>query len=172
MDIDRITILPLPLSPSLFTSAEREVKHLRRSRMSQSCFFWDKTGHAKSVGFRFYLAIWRRESRISLRYLETTSICLIYSLTYSRMKEVLFWLSRGLNRLTCVTRGLLEMTSGLVNASFSLPGWQAVRINDFLCTLHTCSPFKQFEKLSRSWNNNYYLHQCVIIYETEFMFKL
>ena len=26
------------------------------------------------------------------------------------------------------------MTSGLVNASFSLPEWQAVK-NDFLCTL-------------------------------------
>ena len=30
--------------------------------------------------------------------------------------------------------GLVEMTSGLVNASFSLPEWQAVE-NDFLCTL-------------------------------------
>ena len=30
-----------------------------------------------------------------------TSISLIYSLTYSRKKELLFWLSRGLKRLTC-----------------------------------------------------------------------
>ena len=30
--------------------------------------------------------------------------------------------------------GLVEMTSGLVNASFSLPEWQALK-NDFLCTL-------------------------------------
>ena len=66
--------------------------------------FFDKIGHAKSVGFRFYSAIWRSESRISSRYLEITSISLIYSLTFSRKKELLFWLSRGLNRLTCVTR--------------------------------------------------------------------
>ena len=31
--------------------------------------------------------------------------------------------------------GLVEMMSRLVNASFSLPKWQAVKINDFLCTL-------------------------------------
>ena len=30
--------------------------------------------------------------------------------------------------------GLVEMSSGLVNASFSLPEWQACK-NDFLCTL-------------------------------------
>jgi len=65
--------------------------------------FFDKIGHAKSVGFRFYSAIWRSESRISSRYLEITSISLIYSLTFSRKKEILFWLPRGLNRLTCVT---------------------------------------------------------------------
>ena len=29
--------------------------------------------------------------------------------------------------------GIVEMTFGLVNASFSLPEWQAVK--DFLCTL-------------------------------------
>ena len=66
--------------------------------------FFDKIGHAKSVGFRFYSAIWRSESRISSRYLEITSISLIYSLTFSRKKELLFWLPRALNRLTCVTR--------------------------------------------------------------------
>ena len=65
--------------------------------------FFDKIGQAKSVGFRFYSAIWRSESRISSRYLEITSISLIYSLTFSRKRELLFWLSRGLNRLTCVT---------------------------------------------------------------------
>ena len=63
-----------------------------------------KIGHAKSVGFQIYSAIWRSESRISSRYLEITSISLIYSLTFSRKKELLFWLPRGLNRLTCVTR--------------------------------------------------------------------
>ena len=57
--------------------------------MSQSCCFWDKIGRAKSVGFRFYSAIGRNESRISSRYLEITSISLICSLTYSRNKELL-----------------------------------------------------------------------------------
>ena len=60
--------------------------------------FFDKIGQAKSV------AIWRSESRISSRYFEITSISLIYSLFFSRNKELLFWPSRGLNRLTCVTR--------------------------------------------------------------------
>ena len=86
------------------TSAEREVKNSRGSGLYQSWHFWDKIRHAKSVGFRFYLAIWRSESRISSRYLEITSISLIYSLTYSRKKELVFWLSLGLNHLTCVTR--------------------------------------------------------------------
>ena len=44
--------------------------------------FFDKIGQAKSVGFRLYSAIWRSESRISPRYLEITSISLIYSLTF------------------------------------------------------------------------------------------
>ena len=48
--------------------------------------FFDKIGQAKSVGFRFYSAIWRSESRISSRYLEITSISLIYSLPFSRKK--------------------------------------------------------------------------------------
>ena len=38
-----------------------------------------------------------------LRYLEITSISLIYCLTYSRKKELSFWLARGLNSLTCAT---------------------------------------------------------------------
>ena len=66
--------------------------------------FFDKIGHAKSVGFRFCWAILRSESRISSKHFEITSISLIFSLTFSRKKELLFWLSRGLNRLTCVTR--------------------------------------------------------------------
>ena len=52
--------------------------------------FGDKIGHAKSVGFRFYSAVWRSESRLSLRYLEITLTSLIYSLTYSMRKEYLF----------------------------------------------------------------------------------
>ena len=65
--------------------------------MYQSWLFFDKIGHVKSVGFRFYSAIWRSESRISSRYHEITSISLIYSLAFSRRKELLFWLSRGLS---------------------------------------------------------------------------
>ena len=90
--------------PNLITSAEREVKDSRRSGMYQSWHFWNNIGHPKSVGFRFYSAIWRSESWISSRCLEITLSSLIYSLTYSRKKELVFWLSRGLNRLTCVTR--------------------------------------------------------------------
>ena len=41
----------------LISSAEHEVKDSRRSGMSQSCFFGDKIGHAKSIGFRFYSAV-------------------------------------------------------------------------------------------------------------------
>ena len=37
----------------VFTSAEREVKESRRSGMSQSCFFGNRIGHAKSAGFGF-----------------------------------------------------------------------------------------------------------------------
>ena len=42
----------------IITSAEREI----RIRDAQECIkvdLFDKTGHAKSVGFRFYSAIWR-----------------------------------------------------------------------------------------------------------------
>ena len=83
---------------SLFTSAEREVKDSRRSGTSHSCFFWDKIGSAKSVGFRFFSAIWRSDCQISSSYLEISSISLIYSLPYSREKELLCWLSWGLSR--------------------------------------------------------------------------
>ena len=54
--------------------------------------FWDKIGHAKSVGFWFYSAVWRSESRLSLRCLEIPLTSLIYSLTYSMRKEYLFGL--------------------------------------------------------------------------------
>ena len=39
-----------------------------------------------------FIWVFESESRISSRYLEITSISLIYSLTYSRKKELLFWL--------------------------------------------------------------------------------
>ena len=79
--------------------------------------FWDMIVHAKSVGFRFYSAIWQSESRISSRYLEITSISLIYSLTFSRKKELLFWLSRDFNYFTKwdqTTSWYLEITSSLI----------------------------------------------------------
>ena len=79
-------------------------KGFARLRNVSKLTFFDKIGHVKPVGFRFYSAIWRSESRISSRYLEITSISLIYSLTFSRKKELLFRLSRSLNQLTCVTR--------------------------------------------------------------------
>ena len=66
--------------------------------------FFAKIGHAKWVGCRFYSGIWRSESRISPRYLEITSISWIYSWSFWKKKELLFWLSWGLNRLTYVTR--------------------------------------------------------------------
>ena len=69
--------------------------------------FFDKIGHAKAVGFRYYLAIWRSESQISSRYIEITSISLIYSLTFLR-KKIIILTFRGLNRLTCVTRQIIE----------------------------------------------------------------
>ena len=88
----------------VITSAEHEVNNARRAAVYQSSHFWDKIGYAKSVSFRFYSAIWRSESRISSIYLEITSISLIYFLPYSRKKELVFWLSHCLNRLTCGTR--------------------------------------------------------------------
>ena len=57
--------------------------------------FFDKIGRAKSVGFWFYSAIWRSESRISSRYLEITSISWIYSLTFSRKKRIIILASPG-----------------------------------------------------------------------------
>ena len=41
---------------------------------------------------------------MTLRYLdEITLSAFIYSSSYSRKKELLFWFAWGLNRLTCVT---------------------------------------------------------------------
>ena len=92
----------------IITSAEREVKDLRRSGMYQSCIFFDKIGLAKSVGFRFYSAIWRRESRISSRYLEITSISLIYSFKFFEEERIIILAFPGFERLTCVTRQIRE----------------------------------------------------------------
>ena len=41
---------------------------------------------------------------MTLRYLDGITLSsFIYSLSYSREKELLFWFAWGLNRLTCVT---------------------------------------------------------------------
>ena len=89
--------------------------------------FFDKIGHAKTVDFRFYSAIWRSESRIGSRYLEITSISLIYSLTFSRKKELLFWFPRGLNRLTCVIRQIRgdSKVEGLADCATATQGSSA-----------------------------------------------
>ena len=70
----------------IITYVEREVKDSRSSGMSQSCFFCDKIGHAKSVGLRPESAIWLSESRITSGYLEITSSSLIYYLIYSSVR--------------------------------------------------------------------------------------
>ena len=54
-----------------------------------------------------------------------TSISLIYSLTYSRKKELLFGLSRGLNRLTCVTRQIRLLVEGLADCATATQGSSA-----------------------------------------------
>ena len=77
---------------------ERKVKDSRRSGMYQSWPFLARLG-VQSLGFLLYSGIWRSESLISSRCLENTSIYLIYSLTYSRKKGLLFCLARSLNRL-------------------------------------------------------------------------
>ena len=59
------------------TWAKRQVQDLRRSRMSQSCFFTGTRLGTQSLCV-FGLAIWRSESRISLRYLEITSSSIYY----------------------------------------------------------------------------------------------
>ena len=73
--------------------------------MSQSCFFWDKIGQAKSLDLRSESFIWRSENRTTSGYHEIASSSLVYSLIYSRKKELLFWLAQGLNRLTCDPSG-------------------------------------------------------------------
>ena len=99
-------------------------KGFARLRNVSKLTFFDKIGHVKSVGFRFYSAIWRSMSRICSRYLEITSISLIYSLTFSRKKELLFRLSRGLNPLTCVTRQIRadSQVEGLANCATATQG--------------------------------------------------
>ena len=51
--------------------------------------------------------------------------------------------------------GLVEMKSGLVNASFSLPEWQAV--NEFLCTP---------ERIEKIEDLNFPLHNLSIKFKT------
>ena len=92
--------------------------------------FFGKIGHAKSVGFRFYSGIWRSESRIRSRYLEITSISLIFSLTYSSKAELLFWLARGLNRLTSATLQIRGVSKVATATQGNLPWKIAMK----LCT--------------------------------------
>ena len=92
------------------STCKKESSLLRRSfRGAQECvkvdFFFIRfsTQSLQVFGFiRLFDEV--RADRISSRYLEIPSISLIYSLTFSRKKELLFWVSRGFNRLTCATR--------------------------------------------------------------------
>ena len=91
------------------STCKKESSLLQRSfaalRNVSKLTFLYKIQHSKSVGFRFLRLFDEvRADRISSRYLEIPSISLIYSLTFSRKKELLFWVSRGFNRLTCATR--------------------------------------------------------------------
>ena len=65
----------VPLVPS----AVRKIKLLS----------WDKIGQAKSLGFRFYSAIWRSESRINSRYLEITWISLIFFFNFFEEERII-----------------------------------------------------------------------------------
>ena len=87
----------------IITSAEREGQDSRRSGMYHSYNFLPRLGMQSLYVFGF-IRLFDEVSRIRPRYLEITSISLIYSLTFSRKKELLFWFLRSLNRLTCVTR--------------------------------------------------------------------
>ena len=80
----KISFTPGPFANYYFGGARS--KGFAKLRNVSKLTFFNKIGYAKSVGFRFYSAIWRSESRISSRYLEITSISLIYSLTSSRKK--------------------------------------------------------------------------------------
>ena len=91
----RISSNLLAHSSTLINFGGARSKGFATLRNLSNLTFFDKIGLAKSVGFRFYSAIWRGESRISSRYLEITSISVIYSLTFSRKKELLIWLSCG-----------------------------------------------------------------------------
>ena len=101
-------LLNLNLGRMIITSAEREVKDSWRSGMPQSCFLGDKIGHAKSVGFR----------------LEITSISFIYSLTFAKRKELLFWLARGLFQ-SCLrmSRSCFGINSSLIYSYSYLLFW-------------------------------------------------
>ena len=75
--------------PELLLSAVREVKDLRRTESLQVFNFIRLFDEVRAEIFRDIEKI--------------TSISLIYSLTFLRKSELLFWLSQGLNQLTCVT---------------------------------------------------------------------
>ena len=78
-------------------------KRIATLRNVPKLLFWDRIGHAKSAGFGI------------------TSISLIYSLTYWEKKGVLFWLSRGLSRLTCVTLQIRRDSKLRASQKLTLP---------------------------------------------------
>ena len=86
-----LTIYRSLVAPYYFGRARS--KGFATLRKVSKLHFFDKIGQAKSVGFRFYSAIWRTEGRVSSRYLEITSISLIYSLTFSKKKELYYILA-------------------------------------------------------------------------------
>ena len=66
---------------------------------------------------------------------------------------------------------LVEMTSGLVNASFSFPEWQAVNKNDCLCTLAhpDCSTIYEDFNFWETYHEHAYVYsacRCVETFET------
>ena len=128
--------------------------------------FFDKIGHAKSVGFEFNSAIWRSKSRISSRYLEITSSTLIFP----RKKELLFWLYRGFNRLTCVTRQIGETLNwGISRLRYCEPKNLGVSILVIECALRAGSSdlvvmqgSEYYQRDKTRWRTLYWLVREII----------
>ena len=87
------------INHAIVTSAERSKGFATLRNVSKLTFF-DKIGHVKSVGFRFIRLFDEVRAEITRDHFDS----LIYSLIFSRRKELLLWLSRGLNQLTYRTR--------------------------------------------------------------------
>ena len=97
--------------------------HLRRHVFVSSYGFWrnahDQYSNPLARPLLIACKLWEhRLDFISENVWEVASITLIYSLTFSRKKELLFWLRLDLNRLTCVTRqirGDSKFRAGRIN---------------------------------------------------------